>query len=124
MSERINERINRETIDKATGAGGYKIVALTATVPTYQMLPTDTILSVTSTEADGTGIVYLPSMAEAVGKFYYIIAPTGATAGDISVCVKETATEITTYGDLDADNDHVMLWCSGQNWRVILNGVA
>jgi hypothetical protein len=121
--ERRVERINQETMDGMTG-NNFKLVALTATVPTYQMKATDTCIRATSTEADATGIITLPSKAEAAGKFYYINAPTGATAGDISLYVKETATELTTVGDMDADDDWVMLFCDGYNWRTITSGVA
>lgn len=99
-------------------------VNLTATTTSYQMKPGDHVVHATSTEADGTGIIYLPSIAEAAGKFYYICAPTGATAGDISLYIKETGAELTTNGDMDADDDHILLFCDGKNWRTILDGVA
>ena len=48
-------------------------IALTDTVATYQMKVSDTVLIVISgTGEDATGIVTLPSVAEAVGKSYYI----------------------------------------------------
>lgn len=119
------DRIDRIESESLMGNQGRVLnIALTATVPTYQMKPGDTNIRVTSTEADGTGIIYLPSKAEAMGKTYYICAPTGATAGDISVAEKENETEITTYGDLDADDDHVFLYCDGTVWRVLKSGVA
>ena len=54
---------------------------LTTASPTYQMRVSDTVLIAISSAADGVGIITLPSLAEAVGKFYYILAPTGSTAG-------------------------------------------
>ena len=90
---------------------------------TYQMKISDTVLSVTSSGADGTGIVTLPSLAEAVGKFYFIVAPTGLTAGDISLYEKETGSEYAD-GDMDADGDHLLLFSDGVQWRTILDGVA
>jgi hypothetical protein len=63
-------------------------------------------------------------MAEAAGKFYFIVAPTGAAGGDISVRQKGTATEVSTYGDLDADDDHVLFFCTGERWLMIFDGVA
>ena len=101
-----------------------KHLTLTADSATYQMQVTDHILIVTSSAADAAGIVTLPPVAEAAGQFYYISAPTGATGGDVSVYIKETAAEVATYGDLDADGDHVILFSDGYNWRVVLDGVA
>ena len=123
MEDRIH-RLNAEQKGLLSGYGQIVYVALTATVPTYQMKVTDQVVSATSTEADATGIVTLPSLAEAFGKFYYIEAPTGASAGDISVYEKETGAEISTYGDLDADNDFVILFSTGKAWKVATNGVA
>ena len=91
---------------------------------TYQMRVSDTVLIAISSGADAAGIITLPSLAEAVGKFYFISAPTGATGGDISLYEKETGAELTTYGDLDADDDHVILFSDGTKWRIALNGVA
>ena len=46
------------------------------------------------------------------------------SGGDISVYIKETAAEFATLGDLDADDDHVMFFSDGYNWRGIFDGVA
>jgi len=91
---------------------------------TYQMRVSDTVLIAVSSVADAAGIITLPSLAEAVGRFYAISAPTGATGGDVSLYEKETGAELTTYGDLDADDDHVILFSDGQKWRIALDGVA
>lgn len=104
-------------------------VALTDTVATYQMLVSDRILIVISgTGEDDTGIVTLPSVADAAGKMYYICAPTGATGDDVSIYEKETAAEYaglgTDDGDLDADEDYVILLSTGKEWRTVTNGVA
>ena len=103
-------------------------IALTDTVATYQMLVSDTVLIVISgTGEDATGIVTLPSVAEAVGKSYYICAPTGASGNDVSLYEKETGAEYAGSGDdgdLDADDDHVIVYSDGSQWRTILNGVA
>ena len=116
--ERRVERINHDTLGMMKG-NNTTMVNLTVAVPTYQMKPTDTCMVVTSDAADAAGILYLPSMVEAAGKLYYIIAPTGATAGDISVTIKETATELATYGDMDADADWALFFCDGIGWRLI-----
>jgi len=109
-------------LDSSRGFNGL-VINLTTAVPTYQMKAVDQNIRATSDVADASGIITLPSMAEACGKFYYISAPTGA-AGDISLYVKETATELTTVGDLDTDGDWVMLFCDGYAWRTITSGVA
>ena len=99
-------------------------VNLTATTTSYQMKPGDQVIRATSSGDDGVGIIYLPSVAEAAGRFYFIYAPTGASAGDISLYVKETGAELATNGDMDADGDHILLFSDGVNWRTILDGVA
>ena len=91
---------------------------------TYQMRVSDTVLIVISSGGDGTGIVTLPSLAEAVGKLYFISAPTGSAGGDISLYEKETGSELSTNGDMDADDDHLLLFSDGTKWRTVIDGVA
>lgn len=117
--ERRVERIDNDMLDSSRGFNGVYIT-LTAAVPTYRMKPTDHLVVATTAEADNTAIVYLPSIAEATGKLYFISAPTGSGAGDISVYEKETGAELTTSGDLDADNDFVLLISDGVAWRTIV----
>ena len=115
---------NLTDLETLTG-GKPKFITLTAAVPTYQMLPNDRCITIYSSADDAAGILYLPFMGDAAGKYYYICAPTGATAGDISVYTSEgTAAELSTYGDLDADDDHVILYCDGRKWRLFISGVA
>lgn len=99
-------------------------IALTAASPTYQMLPSDNVVSLTSNAADGIAIVTLPAVSEAVGQHYYVVAPTGAAAGDISLWEKETGAELATNGDMDADGDHLILYSTGISWLTRLDGVA
>lgn len=101
-----------------------KHLLLTVAAPTYQMKPGDQNLSAISEATDGVGIITLPSLAEAVGKFYFIIAPTGATGDDVLVYEKETGAVLATYGDLDADGDHVLLYAAPTAWLMIFDGVA
>lgn len=101
-----------------------KRITLTTAVPTYQMKPGDYCISVVSEVADGSGIVTLPSLAEACGHHYYIEAPTGATGGDISLYEKETGAELATNGDMDADADHILLYAAPTQWLTRLDGVA
>lgn len=99
-------------------------VALTDGVPTYQMKVSDCVLSVVSgTGEDATGIVTLPALAEAVGKIYYIVAPTGVTGDDVSLYEKETGSEYTD-GDMDADGDYLILFCTGAGWLTLKTNVA
>lgn len=119
----------QERRDEDVIAKGPKFITLTDGVPTYQMLVSDQNISVISgTGEDATGIVTLPPIAEASGKFYFIVAPTGATGNDVSIYIKETGAEYAGFdtddGDLDADDDHIMLFCDGVQWRTIFNGVA
>ena len=95
-----------------------------ATTTSYKMKISQTVVFATSENADGSAILYLPPVTEAVGKKYYICAPTGATGGDISVYTREAGTEVTTYGDLDADDDHVIFFSDGKAWRMVFDGVA
>lgn len=93
---------------------------------TYQMKPSDTVLIVDTTLAGGddVAIVTLPSLAEAVGKFYFIVAPVGHSAYHLSLYEKETGAELATNGDMDADDDHLILFSDGAVWRTVLDGVA
>ncbi len=115
---------DQEAIDSGLLEKGPKRLTLTTASPTYSMKPGDQNMIITSSAADAAGIVTLPSLAEAAGKLYYICAPTGSAGGDVSVYEKETGAELSTYGDLDADDDHVILFSSGNEWRVVLDGVA
>lgn len=99
-------------------------VTLTTASPTYQMKASDNVISFVSSAADAVAIVTLPSLAEAVGQHYYIVAPTGAAGGDISLYEKETGVELTTNGDMDADGDHLLLYSNGVAWLTRLDGVA
>jgi hypothetical protein len=99
-------------------------LTITASNTPYQLLPGDTCVIAITALADAAAIITLPSKAEAVGKIYYINAPTGATAGDISVYDKEAGSEIATYGDLDADDDWCLYFCDGINWKILKSGVA
>jgi hypothetical protein len=105
---------------------GVKPVYLTITAANtpYQIGVNETIIIATTALADAAAILVLPSKAEAVGKFYYICGPTAASAGDLSIYDKEAGSEISTYGDMDADDDHAIFFTDGYKWRVALNGVA
>lgn len=87
----------------------------------YSMRPGDYVIIADSSAAAVT--ITLPSKAQACGKFYYICAPSGASF-DVSVNDKEAGTEISTYGDMDADDDHAIFFCDGRKWRTWLDGVA
>lgn len=115
--DRINSEVNY--------VGNTLHLLLTTAAPTYQMKPSDQNIIAVSSAADAAAIITLPSIAEACGKFYCIVAPTGAAGGDISVYEKETGAELTTYGDMDADDDWVILYSDGRKWRnVAIVGVA
>jgi len=115
-----NEDTNRDL------EGLPKHINLTTALPTYQMLVDDRVLSVISSAADAAGIVTLPSVAEAVGKYYYIVAPTGLSGGDVSFFEKETAALIVTdpVGPFNADGDYAIIFSTGVSWIVTTDGVA
>ncbi len=113
-----------EREDAATLKAGPLHLTLTTTSPTYQMKPGDTVISAISSAGAGAGIITLPSLAEACGKHYFIIAPTGAAGDDISLYEKETGAELTTNGDMDADGDHLILFAGPTAWYTRLDGVA
>ncbi len=119
------DRIERESYQDLGGLPKMLTLSVAAGL-TYQMKPTDTVLIVDTTSAGGddVAIVTLPSLQEACGKFYYVSAPVGATGGDLSVYEKETGAELSTYGDMDADDDHAIFFSDGTKWRTWLDGVA
>jgi len=90
----------------------------------YQLTCAQRVVHITTALSDDAAIVWLPPVAEAVGLFFCITATTGASGGDISLYVRETGAELTTNGDMDADDDHIILFSDGVNWRTVLDGVA
>ena len=104
------------------GAGNE--VGTTTTSGIYKIKLGDTIIRAISADTDASAILMLPSVAAAAGKFICISAPTAATAGDISVYDEESAAEISTYGDLDADGDDLVILSTGYEWLVILSNLG
>ena len=95
------------------GVGGV-LVTLTDALPTYRMKPSDHIVrAISGTGEDDTGIIYLPSLAESAGQFYYVVAPTGASGNDVSLTDAEDGSEVA---DMDADNDAILLFSTGLIW--------
>lgn len=90
------------------------------TVAAYQIKKHEHIIYADAT--DNVVVLTLPSMADAIGKFYYIEAINATN--DVSVNVKETATEISTYGDLDTAEDRLMLFCTGRRWVVVVSALT
>ena len=116
--------VNKSNIDRQHDLEGLpRHLLLTTTAPTYQMRVSDTVIIAISSATAGLGIITLPSLAEAVGNFYYISAPTGNTGDDISVFEKETGSE-HAGGNLNADDDNLIFFSDGTKWRVAYNGVA
>lgn len=104
------------------GVGGV-LVTLTNALVSYRMKPTDHLVrAISGTGEDATGLIILPSLAEAAGQFYYIIAPTGSSGDDISLVDAEDASEVA---DMDADGDEILLFSTGLKWiDVSVDGVA
>jgi hypothetical protein len=61
--------------------------------------------------------ITLPSKAQAAGKTYIIHAPAGAT-NDVSILDNESGSEVSG-GDLDADDDYAVLFCTGRDWCIL-----
>ena len=103
-------------------------LTITATNTSYQMNVNEQIVIAITALGDGEAIIILPSVAEAAGRFYWLRAPTGVSGGDISIYEKETGAEYTGQfsddGDLDSDNDCVLLFSDGNRWNTVFNGVA
>jgi hypothetical protein len=116
----VQRRVNRETL-----AGTQNLplnVVYEAAGGTVQMKVSDTVVvadTLAAAGSDGVCILVLPSVAEAIGQFYVIEAPEGSTGGDLSVHVKETGAELTTNGDLDGDDESVVLFSTGRSWIVV-----
>jgi len=103
---------------------GSTSLGTTSTSGIYQMKPGDTVIIAINGNGDGAGILVLPSLQEACGKFYSVSAPTASTGDDVIVYEKETGAVLATYGDLDTDLDHAIYFSDGANWRTVLDGVA
>ena len=98
-------------------------VALTATALTYKMKVSDYVVYATSaTGGDDTGIVYLPPLAESIGRMYCVVAPTGSTGNDISLYSIEAGG--SDLFDLDADGDAIVLYSTGAEWLTVISGIA
>ncbi len=100
------------------------MIGTSTTSGIYRMKALDSCITAISAAGDGAAIIYLPPVSEAAGKHYFIIAPTAATADDISLYVTETQAELTTNGAMDADGDHILLYSTGAAWLTRLDGVA
>ena len=72
--------------------------------------------------SSGAVTVQLPPLSEAAGEFYYFIAPSGSS-NDASI-LDDTGTEITTYGDLDTDDDELLVLGTGQGWLVVVSNLT
>ena len=100
------------------------MVGTSSTSGIYRMKAGDNCITAINAGGDDNAIIYLPPVHEAAGRHYFIIAPTAATADDISLYVTETQAELSTNGDMDADGDHILLYSTGAAWLTRLDGVA
>ena len=133
--------IFKQTMDREQYAGGSAFVQLTCsaagdwTDQNGQSIGTTTTSGILklrspgayqciSAAADTAAIVTLPPAASMPLAMILILAPTGATGGDISVYDEETGGEISTYGDMDADLDRCIFISNGINWKEIFEVVA
>ncbi len=82
--------------------------------------PSNQVVHVNS--AGGAVNVTLPDMAEAAGSLICVTAPVGAT-NDVSVLINETGLEVGSGGDLDANNDATLFYCTGLAWVPLVTTV-
>ena len=106
----------QDRIDEGLLAKGPLLVTDAA----YQMLPGDHLIWANA--ASNVVVLTLPSMGEAAGMFYCIVAMD--VSNDVSVNIKETATEFATYGDLDTQYDTVCFYCTGYEWLVAFSSIT
>jgi len=66
--------------------------------------------------------ITLPDIGESVGNVISFQAPDGAS-NDTSILIKETASEHAS-GDMDADDDYLVLFNNGLQWVVFITNVA
>lgn len=123
MADSLVDRVN--LMQQYDLEGPVRFVTLSDTSLTYSIKVSDRCIHIdtTSVTGDGVAIATLPSLAEAAGLMFYVVAPAGATGGDLSLYEKETGAEYSG-GDMDADDDHLILFSDGVRWRTVLNGVA
>ena len=82
----------------------------------YSMKPGD--IQIVAESAANVVVLTLPAMSDAIpGQIYSIYAPAGASF-DVSVFIKETATEHGD-GDLDAAGDAWCGVCTGESWLTV-----
>jgi hypothetical protein len=120
-------RIGRMAQEMVRDEGGNpRHVTLTDSSLTETLKSTDkvVIIDTTSVTGDGNAIATLPPLAEMTGKMICIKAPKAATGGDLSLYEHETGSELSTYGDLDADGDVVVLYCVGDAWVPLYETVS
>lgn len=83
----------------------------------YEMGPAD-FQVVAESSAAAVTITLPPKCLAIPGMVYTIYAPAGASY-DVSVNENENDTEISTYGDLDANGDTLAVVCTGETWAVV-----
>ncbi len=70
-----------------------------------------------STAAEMT--VTLPDVGECVGNIICIVAPYGNAQDTVFVVENEDGAAVTGTSDMDADNDYIILFCTGREWLVL-----
>lgn len=119
---RTQDRIAGETLMGNQGNPRVETFVLADGAQTIQLKPGETGLVIISGNAANTVTVTLPPVHQAAGQIVFINARAGATA----------ATTVEDYNDdaglsdltLDADDDHVLLYSTGERWLTLVNGIV
>ena len=91
----------------------------------YSLKVYEQVVEITTTAgAPNSFTIYLPSVAEAVGRFYSIRL---ATRGDDEVVTIADLDDSIGWADItnmDAEDDAVLLYSDGKKWWVVKNDIS
>lgn len=67
----------------------------------------------------GEVTITLADMAECAGNIVSFVAPDGNAKDSAFIKVNETGNAPTGVGDMDVDDDYIILFCTGREWLVL-----
>lgn len=86
-----------------------------------QLKPYQTVVHATGSATTGNYTITLPSAIEAAGLIFSIWA---TISGGAVVTVDDAGDATLAAQTLDTNNDHVVLFCDGFRWFVLVNGIV